>query len=131
MEFSFAGDVASVPGSRERVMQFVREHCHDEAIQTDILIALQEALANATLHGCGNDAEKRIQCAVAASASDITISIRDPGSGFDLAAADPDNYSGTTLAHGRGICLIRSLMTEVRFTRGGSEIRLRKRLVAS
>jgi anti-sigma regulatory factor (Ser/Thr protein kinase) len=127
-EFSFPGDIASVPESREQVMQFVRDHCHDEAVQIDILIALQEALANAALHGCGDDPKKRIRCTVAAGTSDITISVCDPGPGFDLASADPDNYNGTTLNHGRGICLMRSLMTEVTFARGGAEVQLRKHI---
>jgi anti-sigma regulatory factor (Ser/Thr protein kinase) len=83
---------------------------------------------NAALHGCGDDPTKRIQCSVAVDASDITITVRDPGPGFDLALADPENYAASTSSHGRGICLIRSLMTEVSFSRGGSELRMRKRI---
>ena len=67
-EFEFPGDLASVPESREQVMQFVCQHCPIEADQIDILVALQEALANAALHGCGDDPAKRIQCNVAATA---------------------------------------------------------------
>jgi serine/threonine-protein kinase RsbW len=125
-EFEFPGDVASVTESREQVMQFVAQHCPDECDQIDILVALQEALVNAALHGCGDDPTKRIQCGVAVDASDITITVRDPGPGFDLALADPEKYAASTMSHGRGICLIRGLMTEVNFARGGSELRMRK-----
>jgi anti-sigma regulatory factor (Ser/Thr protein kinase) len=130
-EFSFPGDLASVPASREQVMQFVRQHCPDEGDEIDIMVALQEALANAALHGCGDNSEQTIHCIVSADGCDITITVRDPGPGFDVAAADPNNYSATTLTHGRGICLIRSLVTEIAFARGGSEIQLRKGLTAS
>lgn len=125
-EFEFPGDLASVTESREQVMQFVCQHCPDEAERIDILVALQEALANAAVHGCGNDPAKRIQCSVAADASEVTITVRDPGPGFDLALADPENFAASTLSHGRGICLIRSMMTEISFVRGGSEVRMRK-----
>jgi serine/threonine-protein kinase RsbW len=127
-DFEFPGDLASVDESREQVMQFVCQHCPDEGDQIDVLVALQEALVNAALHGCGDDPAKRIQCNVTANASDIAISVRDPGPGFDLALADPENYAASTSSHGRGICLIRGLMTEVSFARGGSELRMRKRV---
>lgn len=127
-EFEFPGDLASVPESRDEVMQFVCEHCPDEADQIDILVALHEAMANAVLHGCGDDPAKRIQCSVAADASEITISVRDPGPGFDLALADPDNFDTSRLTHGRGICLMRSMVTEVNFARGGAEVQLRKHI---
>jgi anti-sigma regulatory factor (Ser/Thr protein kinase) len=125
-EFECPGNVESVAASREQIIEFVCRHCTEEAEQIDILVALQEALANATLHGCGDDAAKTIACAVEVSKSDITISVRDPGPGFDLALADPDNFSAGTRSNGRGICLMRSLMTEVTFARGGSELIMRK-----
>ena len=127
-EFDFPGVLALVPENRDHVIQFVSEHCRDESDQIDILVALQEALANAALHGCDDDPLKRIHCTVRVDANDITITVRDPGRGFDLALADPDNFSATTLSHGRGICLMRSLMTEVTFAHRGAEIRMRRRI---
>jgi serine/threonine-protein kinase RsbW len=127
-EFEFPGVLADVSENRDKVMEFVTEHCPDEGDQIDILVALQEALANAALHGCKDDPAKTIRCTVSAGESDIVISVRDPGPGFDLALADPENYQVTTLSHGRGICLMRSLMSEVTFARHGCEIVLRKRL---
>ena len=127
-EFEFPGVLASVPESRERVMEFVAQHSPDEGDQIDILVAVQEALANAALHGCHDDAAKRIHCLVTAGPQDITITVRDPGPGFDLEKADPEKFNESRLRHGRGIALIRSLMTEVWFTSGGAEIVMRKRL---
>ena len=63
-------------------MEFVSQHCPDEGDQIDILVAVQEALANAALHGCRDDAAKTIQCVVRRVRSEITISVRDPGPGF-------------------------------------------------
>jgi serine/threonine-protein kinase RsbW len=127
-KFEFPGVLANVAEYRDKVMEFVAEHCPDEGDQIDILVAMQEALANASLHGCKDDPGKVIRCTVSAGKSDIVISVRDPGPGFDLARADPENYQVTTLTHGRGIVLMRSLMSEVTFAHHGSEIVLRKRL---
>jgi hypothetical protein len=46
--------------------------------------------------------------------SDITISVRDPRPGFDLALPIP-TIMRAPFTHGRGICLLRRLMSEVAF----------------
>lgn len=130
-EFEFPGVLASVPESREQVMEFVEQHCSDEGDRLDVLVAIQEALANAALHGCQDDPTKRIRCVAIATPEEITITVHDPGPGFDLDLADPDKYVATKLSHGRGICLMRSLVTEVSYAQHGSEITLRKHLASS
>jgi anti-sigma regulatory factor (Ser/Thr protein kinase) len=127
-EFEFSGVLAAVPENRDQVMQFVSEHCADEGDQIDILVAVQEALANAALHGCDDDPLKRIHCTATVDGNDIIITVRDPGPGYDLSRADPENFAATTLSHGRGICLIRSLVTEVTFAQRGAEVRMRKQM---
>ena len=125
-EFEFPGVLASVPTCRNQVMEFVSAHCPDEGDQIDILLALQEALANAALHGCNDDPSQRIRCVVTAGESDVTIVVRDSGPGFDLKLADPEKFQATALTHGRGICLMRSLMTDISFAHNGAEIQMRK-----
>lgn len=127
-EFTFPGVLALVPEHREQVMLFVSEHCPDPEKQFDLLVAVQEALANAALHGCRDDGTKMIHCVVNANAKEVTISVRDPGRGFPLEKADPNNYKVTTRPHGRGIIMIRSLVDEVSFAHHGAEIVLRKRM---
>jgi serine/threonine-protein kinase RsbW len=112
--------------ARESVMDFIKEHRFPQSEEIDILVALQEALANAVLHGCQNDGTKTILCRVEINLSALTIVIRDPGPGFDLAAIESAALTPNTTEHGRGICLMRSLMDEVTYRRGGSEILLRK-----
>jgi serine/threonine-protein kinase RsbW len=130
-EFNFTGVLANVPECRDRIMEFVAERCPDEGEQIDMLVAVQEALANAALHGCKDDASKTIHCEVTATPEEIVITVRDPGPGFDLTQADPENYRVTKLTHGRGICLIRSLVNDVSFARNGAEIVMRKRIMRS
>lgn len=127
-EFEFSGVLALVPEHREKVMEFVDLHCPDEGDRIDWLVAVQEALANAALHGCHDDPSKMIRCVVSVTATDITISVRDPGPGFPMDRADPEKYQVTKLSHGRGIILMRSLVDEITYAHNGAEIVLRKRL---
>jgi len=111
---------------RDRVMDFLHEHCADEQQEIDIMIALQEGLANAVLHGCRNDPSKVIRCYVDVTRGDH-YRHHGPGEGFDTAAVIESTGVGTNLTqHGRGINLMRGLMDEVSYRRGGSELHLKK-----
>jgi serine/threonine-protein kinase RsbW len=127
-EFEFLGVLASVPHYTRQVMEFVSAHCPDVGDEIDIFVAVQEALANAALHGCKDDPLKLIHCVLVADGASITITVRDPGPGFDVQLAEPENYQATRLSHGRGICLMRNLMSSVEFLHNGVEVVLTKRL---
>ncbi len=113
--------------ARDHMMDFVREYCSGEQEEIDIFLALQEALANAVLHGCRNDPGKSVQAWVQIDDAAISIVIRDPGVGFDLAKLNGSAAELNLTGHGRGICLMRSLMDDVSFQRHGSEVHLTKR----
>jgi serine/threonine-protein kinase RsbW len=99
--------------------------------QEDVEVALHEALANAVLHGNHQDAEKRvyIRCRLELD-GELSIIIKDEGTGFDpTSLADPIDTANITSTHGRGIHLMRSLMDDVRFEQGGTEVHMRKSLL--
>jgi anti-sigma regulatory factor (Ser/Thr protein kinase) len=128
-DFLFTGDVDTMPAARDVVMHFIDEHCVDQDDEIDILIALQEALANAVLHGCGNDPGKTIHCTVNVEPSAITILVQDPGPGFDTSQVLGVGDAQFNLSeHGRGISLMRSLMDEVHYMHNGSQVELKKQL---
>jgi len=127
LELVLTGDSMAVAAARDRIMDFLEEQgvADEEAI--DILVALQEALVNAVLHGCKNDPSQVIRCSVEVDAEAITIVIKDPGVGFDTAAVTDVSDDGINLTnHGRGIFLMRGLMDEVSYSHGGSELTLKK-----
>ena len=122
-------DVRQISPVVDRVMQVVREMGCAEGRETDIEIALREALANAIEHGCERDPDKSVQCIVACDQTrGILIIVRDPGPGFDPSSL-PSPVVGTNVFadHGRGIFLINQLVDEVRFEKNGAEIRMRLR----
>lgn len=125
-EFAFAGDTNAMLAARDEIMQFLNAHGVGGDEEIDILVALQEALANAVLHGCGNDPAKTVRCSVEGDDAEVNLVVRDPGSGFD-AYSERGFEDGTNLTnHGRGILLMRSLMDEISYRHHGTEVHLKK-----
>ena len=121
-------DVRAIRPIVSGVMQIVTEMKCAAGKEHEIDLALQEALANAIIHGCGNDPSKTVEFCVACDESrGMLIVVRDPGPGFDPASI-PDPTIGKNIfsEHGRGIFLVNQLMDEVHFERGGTEIHMRK-----
>jgi serine/threonine-protein kinase RsbW len=124
-----AADRKAVDPVVEQVMQAVREMKSVNGKEEAIELALQEALANAVVHGAKEDPNKVVECLVACDEQrGLLIIVRDPGEGFDPQAI-PSCTMGESLYsnHGRGIFLINQLMDEVQFHRNGTEIRMVKR----
>lgn len=113
----------------EQVMEAVRQMKCVDGKEDAIELALQEALANAVVHGAKEDPSKVVECLVACDDQrGILIIVRDPGEGFDPKAI-PSCTLGENLYsnHGRGIFLINQLMDEVKFHKNGTEIHMVKR----
>jgi serine/threonine-protein kinase RsbW len=94
----------------------------------EVTLAVQEALANAVVHGCGNDPSKQVRCRLKSDPRGrIVIIVTDPGPGFSPdSVSDPKRRENLYADHGRGVYLIRQLMDEVHYERGGNEIRMWK-----
>ena len=126
---TLAADRKAVDPVVEQVMEAVREMKCVNGKEDAIELALQEALANAVVHGAKEDPNKIVECLVACDEQrGVLIIVRDPGEGFD-----PKGIPSCTLGenlysnHGRGIFLINQLMDEVKFRNNGTEIHMVKR----
>jgi serine/threonine-protein kinase RsbW len=99
-----------------------------EQKRLEIGLAVQEALVNAVVHGCGSDPTKNVTCRMQSDDdARIIIIVSDPGPGFNsVSVPDPKQKENLHSDHGRGVYLIRQLMDEVKFERSGSEIRMWK-----
>jgi serine/threonine-protein kinase RsbW len=126
---TLAADRKAVDPVVAQIMESVREMKCAEGKEEAIELALQEALANAVVHGAKEDPSKIVECVVACDEQrGILIIVRDPGPGFDPQAI-PACTMGENLFsnHGRGIFLINQLMDEVQFHKNGTEIHMVKR----
>ncbi|HZW92201.1 MAG TPA: ATP-binding protein [Candidatus Eremiobacteraceae bacterium] len=94
----------------------------------EVALAVQEALANAVVHGCSNDPSKQIRCRLKCDQRGrIVIIVTDPGPGFNPELlSDPRRRENLYADNGRGVYLIRQLMDEVHIERPGNEIRMWK-----
>ena len=122
------GEAGAVPEVVERIMAAVGEMGYAQGQEFEIRLALSEALANAVVHGCGGDPQKKVQvCVECDPVRGMLVVVRDPGPGFDpLKVPSPIDGARVYSGGGRGIFLINRLMDEVRYNRLGTEIRMRK-----
>lgn len=136
--------------------ELVRSYGEKAVAQTEIRLALYEALANALEHGNleisfdeksaamldPNGIEtlirarlaeprlkdRRIHITAVYAPTEIRYTIRDDGPGFDPQAELQKPLADTSALHGRGITLIRHYMDEVAWTEGGRAIRMSKHI---
>jgi anti-sigma regulatory factor (Ser/Thr protein kinase) len=122
-------DPMSIPRVTDGVKQMLQEKDWPEARIMAVELALQEALANAIRHGCGNVRSRQVQCVVTVDdKGELLVVVRDPGPGFEAASvANPLAPENMLKPGGRGIFLINQLMDEVDFRDGGREVQMRKR----
>ena len=128
-ELTIPGTVEAVEPTVQWIMQEIRGMECAAGKEFEIELALQEALANAVVHGCKEDPGKEAQVSVGCDKErGVLIVVRDPGSGFDPEQL-PSPVVGQAIFedHGRGIFLINRLMDDVAFGKRGAEIRMRKR----
>jgi len=86
-----------------------------------VRLALEEAVINAVKHGHGNDPSKQARIWWAVTTSAVKLVVEDEGPGFDPAQVPdpclPENHERSC---GRGLFLIRTYMSWVRFNHRGN-----------
>jgi len=128
LDISFPADVNRVSEVVDKVVALAMQLHGETGKEQEVALALTEALANAVKHGSKNNPALSVQCEVITQGPEMTIVVRDSGTGFDLTSvASPLQLAGLTADHGRGLHMIRQLVDEVRFERRGAEIRMVKR----
>jgi len=129
LRVTLAADRKAVDPVVQSVMEVVREMEGVDGKEDAIELSLQEALANAVIHGAKEDPTKTVECLVSNDKErGILIIVRDPGTGFTPEAI-PNCVVGENVYsnHGRGIFLINQLMDQVEFRKNGTEIHMVKR----
>lgn len=128
LDLSMPGDATAISGVTDAISSTLSDLEIAEEKRLDITLAVQEALANAVIHGCNNDSSKKIRCRVRRDAkARILIIVTDPGPGFNPEELlDPKRPENVYADHGRGVYLIRQLMDKVQFENGGKEIKMWK-----
>jgi serine/threonine-protein kinase RsbW len=128
LNLGFPADAEAIGRVADTITEALIQLDVPEQKRLEIALAVQEALVNAVVHGCGNDPSKEVRCRLQTDPHGrIVITVTDPGPGFrpeDL--ADPKQQENLYADHGRGVYLIRQLMDQVDFENPGNEIRMWK-----
>ncbi|HZS51541.1 MAG TPA: ATP-binding protein [Bryobacterales bacterium] len=114
----------------QRVMTRVRRMPGARRHLEEVTLALAEAVANAVIHGNRSDPGKKITiCGGCENGRTLVLVITDEGEGFDPSGLpDPTVSENIFATHGRGVFLIKQLMDQAEYRKGGRQLVLRKRL---
>ena len=128
-DLSLRSEVAAISPFVDQLMFLIKRCRCAPGNETDIEIALREALINAVIHGNHEDPRKQVYVSCRCQAEEeVSIVVKDEGEGFDTnAVKDPTAPGAIESSHGRGIYLMTALMDEVRFEQSGTVVRMRKK----
>ena len=128
LRFSVAPEASRLLRARERIRDYLTLHCADQKTINDVVLAIEEGCTNAIRHG---GSAEDVEIHLAFEDDRLSISVKDRGHGFDVAAFDPEAVPDPLLDHGRGLFLMSKLCDEMELhLDGGVEVRLVKRGVA-
>ena len=130
---SFPSEIYAISPFVDQLMLFIAKSRNNDGTEQDIEIALNEALGNAIVHGNRNDPHKRVYVTCRCTAEgEVSIMVQDEGRGFDgHTLPDPVASENRLRTSGRGIYLMKTLMDEVRFEKGGTVVHMCKKSSAN
>lgn len=98
---------------------------HD--LESNVKLALVEALTNAIEHGNQREPGKLVRVDASLKSDTLEVTIQDEGPGFDHhKQVDPTKEENLLSERGRGIFLMRSILDEVHFNETGNAVTLVK-----
>ena len=126
---SFPSKIQTISPFVDQLMRFIAKFRKMDASDMDIEMALREALANAIVHGNREDPHKRVYVTCRCTPDgEVSITVQDEGQGFDSGAVpDPTAPENRLLTAGRGLYLMKTLMDEIRFEKGGAVVHMCKK----
>ena len=126
---SLPSKIPAISPFADQLMRFIVNFRSVDGSETDIEMASHEALANAVIHGNGENSGKRayVECRCYMD-GEVSITVRDQGRGFDYnTIPNPTFRENLLLTYGRGIYLMKTLMDEITFEEGGAVVMMRKK----
>ena len=122
-----ASDLEEVQIVHSQLVELLKSNGYSDHDLFCIRLAVEEALVNAVTHGNQESSGKSIRFSCCVDSRCAKIEIEDEGCGFALdEVPDPTEDENLARPNGRGLMLMRSLMTTVRFNERGNQVALEK-----
>lgn len=118
--------IRSLQNNISQVEKFVEEICDENYISSsyfgNIMLAMEEAVKNAIIHGNHQDGQKKVTITFQKKRNGLSFIIEDEGEGFNH--REIPNPIDSEDAPGNGIFLMRSLADNVSFNLQGNQVEL-------
>ncbi len=126
-EVTVPSDLRCVREPEARLINDLRHNGYDDDTIFAIKLAFEEAVTNAVKHGNCNDRTKKVHLRFYVDPERAIFMVRDEGCGFcPDSVPDPTADENLERPSGRGLMLMNSYMTKVRYTESGNEVWLLK-----
>lgn len=127
MKTSIANDSRLLKEVSNELIRQLTEKGVDEDIIFDVHVGFEEALRNAMIHGNNEDPDKKVTIEALVTEHSVVISVEDEGDGFDPETLpDPTKHENLLKESGRGVYLMRHLMDDIRYDKGGRRVTMTK-----
>ena len=127
LEVSMPSEIEAISPTVEQLMRLLEAWRCIVGNEFAVELALREALNNAVVHGNAMDPNKLVEVRCRCERGNgLWLTVKDQGKGFDpTAVPNPMAQERLLAEHGRGIHLMKRMMDEVSFERGGTEVHMR------
>jgi serine/threonine-protein kinase RsbW len=127
INITIPNDLRHVKEPEARIMAELKRCGYDDDTIFAIKLAFEEAVTNAVKHGNCNDRSKQVHLRYYVDPHRVVLVVRDEGCGFHPdKVPDPTADENLERPSGRGLMLMHSYMTKVRYSRSGNEVWLLK-----
>ena len=128
IKFAIPSDFARGREVQSRILHEIEKYKYNTDCVFAIKLSLEEAVVNAIKHGNKADPSKMVYVEALIGPQQCEISVEDEGPGFDRTnVPDPTAEENLEKCSGRGILLIESYMTSVRWSNHGKRLHMVKR----
>jgi serine/threonine-protein kinase RsbW len=112
----------------KQIVALTETNAYDEHDRFAVSLSLHEAIANAIKHGNRSQPFKKVRIEYSVGEWEVRVRITDEGRGFDIESVrDPRLPENLDRPNGRGLLLMRTSMSGVRFNAAGNQVEIWKR----
>ena len=114
-------------GIESSILELMNKHQYEEDAIFSVRVAIEEALANALLHGHAGDITKEIEVTWCVDEVCVEFSVTDQGRGYDPSSIpDPTANENLNIPSGRGLAMMEAFMDEVVLNEQGNKVIMKR-----